>query len=192
MVKIKVIIGSTRPTRFGIQPAHWLMELAKQYKDAEFELLDLAEVNLPFLDEPQSALTGVYEHEHTKRWSAMIAEADGFVLVTPEYNHGVSAPLKNALDYLYAEWNHKPVSFVSYGAQAGGARSVEHLRGAAGQLKMYDLSEHVIIPMYFAQLDQAGKWTANEAQVGMAHGMLKSLTFWAEKMKTARAELAAR
>jgi len=193
MVKIKVIISSTRPTRFGTKPAAWIMNVAKQqHPDVEFELVDLAEVNLPFLDEPQSALTGKYEHEHTKKWSARIAEADGFIFVTAEYNHGVPAPLKNALDYLYAEWSHKPVAFVSYGAHAGGARSVEHLRGVVAQLKMYSLGEHVIIPMYFTQLSEAGEWHPSPAQETEATGMLNAVTFWADKMKSARVELAAR
>jgi NAD(P)H-dependent FMN reductase len=189
MVNIKLIIGSTRPGRFGIQPANWLMELAKDRTDAKFELIDLEEVALPFLDEPQSAMTGVYENDHTKVWSTRIAEADGFVMISPEYNHSYSPSLKNAIDYLYAEWLHKPVAFASYGMHAGGARAVEHLRGVVGQLKMYDLSEHVIIPNYFTQLDRQGKWQPTDEQVKQAQAMLDALVFWAEQMKAARAKL---
>jgi NAD(P)H-dependent FMN reductase len=190
MVNIKLIIGSTRPGRFGVQPAQWLMDLVKDRTDAQFELIDLEDVKLPFLDEPQPAMMGAYENEHTKAWSKRIAAADGFVFVSPEYNHSYSPSLKNAIDYLYAEWLHKPVAYVSYGVHAGGARGVEHLRGVAGQLKMYDLSEHVIIPSYFKQMDEQGKWTPSEEQIKQAHDMLDALVFWAEQMKTARAKLA--
>jgi len=193
MVKIKVIISSTRPTRFGDKPAAWIMDLAKQQQpEVEFELVDLAKVNLPFLDEPQPAMSGKYEHEHTKKWSAQMADADGFVFVTAEYNHSVPAPLKNAIDFLYAEWSYKPVAFVSYGTHAGGARAVEQLRGIVAQVKMYSLGEHVIIPSYYTQFDEAGKWQPNETQVSDAGTMLSAVTFWADKMKSARTELAAR
>jgi NAD(P)H-dependent FMN reductase len=190
MVNIKLIIGSTRPGRFGAQPAAWLMDLVKDRTDAKFELIDLEKVNLPLLDEPQSAMTGVYANDHTKAWSAQIAPADGFVMVSPEYNHSYSPALKNAIDYLYAEWLHKPVAFASYGAHAGGARGVEHLRGVAGQLKMYDLSEHVIIPSYYTHFNEEGKWQPTEEQVTQAAAMLDAIVFWAEQMKEARAKLA--
>ena len=191
MVKIQIIVGSTRPNRFGIQPAQWLLNLAKSRTDAEFELVDLQKVALPFLDEPQSAVTGIYAHEHTKKWSAQVAAADGFVMVTPEYNHSYSPALKNAIDFLFAEWTHKPVSYLAYGAQTGGARAIEHLRGVAAQVKMFDLQEHLSVPNYWTQMNEQGEWQSTPEQTKTATAMLDALVFWSEQMKTARAELAA-
>lgn len=191
MVTIKVIIGSVRPNRFGIQPANWLMEYAKNtYKDdVKFELVDLAEVNLPFLDEPQIPAIAI-EHEHSLKWSKIINEADGFVFVTPEYNHSYSPALKNAIDYLASEWAHKPITFLSYGSAAGGARSVEHLRGVVSWIKMYDLAEHMILPDYYNNLDEKGNFIFGERHEKNAQAMLDALIFWSEKMKDAREQLA--
>lgn len=187
-MKIKVLTGSTRPGRFNIQPAQWIYEIAKGNKDIEAELVDLQEVGLPFYDEPIPASQGKYANEHTKAWSKKIGEADGFIFVTPEYNHSYSAVLKNAIDYLYSEWNFKPVSFISYGALPGGSRAVEHLRGVAGELKMYDLREQLIIPNYWEHLTD-GKYQFTEQQKNTAELMIVSLLFWAKHMKVARAEL---
>ena len=193
MVTIKIILGSVRPTRFGVQPANWLMELSKQYADrATFELVDLAAVNLPLLDEPKPASSGEYTKEHTKTWAKIIAPADGFIFVTPEYNHGVAPSLKNAIDYLYAEWNNKPVSFVSYGADAGGSRSIEHLRHSAAWLQMHDLSQHLILPEYYLNLDEQGNFRFNDHHQKKAEGIFEQLLFWAEEMKASRAKLAAK
>jgi len=189
MINIKIILGSTRPNRFGPQPAEWINSLAQAHKEATFELVDLKEFNLPLLDEPVPALMGQYSQEHTKVWSKLVANADGFIFVAPEYNHGVSGALKNAIDFLAAEWNYKPVTFVSYGADAGGTRAVEQLRQIVGQLKMYDLSEVVSIPNYWSQLNREGKFAATEAQAHAAEKLLKGIIFWAENMKTAREEL---
>jgi NAD(P)H-dependent FMN reductase len=190
MVKLYVIAGSSRPGRFNIQPATWIYELAKKRTDFETELLDLAEVNLPFLDEPASPAQRKYTHEHTRRWSSTIDAGDGFILVTPEYNHSFSPVLKNALDYLFQEWNYKPVSFVSYGSLAGGSRAVEHLRGVAAELKMFDLREQILLPNYWEHLDAQGKYQFTERHVASANGMFDTLAFWAAKMKDARKELA--
>lgn len=191
MPKIKVILSSSRPTRFAEQPGQWIMELASQFKDAEFELIDLAKLDLPFLDEPVPALHRSYQNEHTKQWSKMIDEADGFVFVTAEYNHGYTALLKNAIDYLYHEWSHKPVAFVSYGADAGGARAVDQLRAVAGHLSMYDITEHVIMPQYYLNTDKEGKFQFNDRHNRDATDMLTRLVFWADKMKAARADVPA-
>jgi NAD(P)H-dependent FMN reductase len=126
MIKIGIILGSTRPNRSGEQVATWVHDLASRRSDAEFELLDLRDYPLPYLDETLPPSMGQYQNEHTKQWAATIASFDGFIMVTPEYNHSTSAALKNALDYLYAEWNNKAAGFVSYGL-AGGARAAEHL-----------------------------------------------------------------
>lgn len=190
MVKIKILAGSNRPGRFNIQPATWLAEIAKKRSDIEVELVDLQTLGLPFYDEATPASQQVYTHEHTKSWSEIIGNADGFVFVTPEYNHSYSAVLKNAIDYLYREWNHKPVTYVSYGSLAGGSRAVEHLRGIAGELKMYDLREQLLFPDYWNHLDENGKYTFTEAQEESAGHMLSSLVFWAEELKASREKLA--
>lgn len=189
MIKIKVIAGSVRPGRFNIQPAAWITKIAKKRKGLKVELLDLAVIKLPFLDEPIPPMMNKYSKKHTKKWSKTISEADGFVFVTPEYNHGVSPALKNAIDYLYHEWNSKPVSFISYGSMAGGTRSVEHLRGIVAELKMYDLREQIMLPNYFGNLDKSGKYQFTDKHAVEADEMLDNLIFWAKKMKEARQEL---
>src|SRR5256885_6308122 len=131
MLKIAIIIGSTRPGRNGEAVAKWVYEIAKKRSDAEFELVDIKDFNLPLLDEPASPIMGQYTHEHTKTWSAKIASFDAYVFVTPEYNHGTSGALKNAIDFLYHEWVSKAAGFVSYGG-AGGARAVQHPRVVVG------------------------------------------------------------
>lgn len=189
MPKIKIILGSSRPSRFAEQPGKWLLELGQQMQNAEFELVDLAEIDLPFLDEPLPALHGKYQNEHTKAWSKIIDEADGFVFVVPEYNHGYTPVLKNAIDYLYHEWTQKPVAFLSYGSAAGGARAVEQLRAVVGHLSMYDITEHVIMPEYYTNLDENGAYKFGERHEKAAQAMLERLAFWATKMTDARQEL---
>lgn len=191
MVTIKVIVGSTRPNRFGPTPAHWLMGLTKEFDGARFELVDLADVNLPLLDEPIPAKENKYSKDHTKKWASIVGAADGFVFVVPEYNHSVSAATKNAFDYLYQEWNYKPIAFVGYGADAGGARSIEHLRLTASYLHMYDLSDQVVMPFYWDQIDKEGNFTPTERQVFGAKSVLKQIVFWAEQLKPIRAQLQA-
>ncbi|HEX3568463.1 MAG TPA: NAD(P)H-dependent oxidoreductase [Candidatus Saccharimonadales bacterium] len=183
---IKVILGSTRPNRFGPKVAQWIMDATKEFTDATFELVDLAEVNLPLLDEPVPAKQDKYSNEHTKRWAEIVGGADGFVFIVPEYNHGVGAAVKNAFDYLYKEWNYKPVAFASYGADAGGARSVEHLRLTASYLKMYDVCEQVNIPFYWNQLDKEGNLTTTEGQNDGARAMLQEIIFWTEHLQPVR------
>jgi NAD(P)H-dependent FMN reductase len=147
MTRIGIILGSTRPNRNGEQVASWVLELASTRDDAEFELVDLRDYPLPHLDEPLSPILGQYQHDHTKEWAHKIASFDGFVFVTPEYNHSTSGVLKNAIDYLYAEWNNKAMGVVSYGA-VGGARAAEHLRLIAGELKMADVRQQVALSMF--------------------------------------------
>lgn len=189
MIKIQILTGSSRPGRFNIQPAEWILEQAKKRTDIEVELVDLQKVALPFLNEPHSPMQRKYEHAHTKDWSAVIAEADGFIFVTPEYNHSYSPILKNAIDHLYHEWNHKPVSFLSYGSLAGGSRAVEHLRTIAAELKMYDLREQIMFPNYWDHLDADGSYSFTEAQEAQAADLLDSLVFWATELKASRSRL---
>jgi NAD(P)H-dependent FMN reductase len=189
MVNIKILIGSVRPGRFGIQPAQWIYEIAKKRSDIKVELVDLAKINLPFLDEPIPPSQRKYSKEHTKKWSSLIDKTDGFIFVTPEYNHSTSPVLKNAIDYLWYEWNYKPVSYISYGSAAGGSRAVEHLRGIAAETKMYDLRAQILFPNYWEHMNKEGKYEFNERHEHAANGMLDDLTFWSKKMKEARAEL---
>jgi len=147
MIKIAIIIGSTRPNRVGVSVAKWVYELSKARKDAEFELVDIKDFNLPLLDEPQPAASHQYSQEHTKVWSAKIDGFDGFIFVTPEYNHSTSAALKNALDFLYTEWNNKAAGFVSYGS-IGGARAADALRPIMAQLQIADVSAQVMLSLF--------------------------------------------
>jgi NAD(P)H-dependent FMN reductase len=128
MPKLHVILASTRPGRAGEPIADWFVERAAAHGAFDVELVDLAEVALPFMDEPNHPRLRRYTHEHTKAWSARVDSADAFVFVTPEYNYGLTAPLKNAIDYLHFEWQHKPVGFVSYGGVAAGTRAVQMLK----------------------------------------------------------------
>ena len=146
MVRIGIILGSTRPNRNGEQVARWVYDIAARRSDAEFELVDLRDYPLPHLDEPLPPAMGQYQNDHTRQWADKIASFDGFVIVTPEYNHSTSGVLKNAIDYLYAEWNNKAVGFVSYGS-VGGARAVEHLRLVAGELQMADVRQQVALSL---------------------------------------------
>lgn len=187
MTKIAIILGSTRPNRFGPQVANWMMELTKKYtKDTQFELIDLAEINLPFMDEPKSPLYGDYKNQHTKDWAKLVDETDGFIFVTPEYNHSTSAVLKNALDFAFREWHYKPVAFVSYGADAGGARATEHLRAITGYLRMYDLGHFINLVNYWDQVNEKGEFQPTEQQTEAGQKLLAQLVFWTQQMKQAR------
>ena len=146
MIRIGIILGSTRPNRNGEQVARWVYDNASLRSDAEFELVDLRDYPLPHLDEPLPPSMGQYSNEHTRQWADKIASFDGFVMVTPEYNHSTSGVLKNAIDYLYAEWNNKAVGFVSYGS-VGGAQAAEHLRLVAGELQMADVRQQVALSL---------------------------------------------
>jgi NAD(P)H-dependent FMN reductase len=147
MTRIGVILGSTRPGRRGEQVAKWVLEVAGNRSDADFELIDLADYPLPHLDEPLPPSMGQYQNAHTQEWAVTIGRFDGFIFVTPEYNHSTSGVLKNAIDYLYAEWNNKAMGVVSYGV-VGGARAAEHLRLIAGELQMADVRTNVALSMF--------------------------------------------
>lgn len=189
MALVRVILGSTRPNRFGIQPAEWVMEQAKQISEHQFELVDLEEVNLPLLDEPVPPMMQQYSKDHTKAWSKIIDEADGFIFITAEYNHSVPGALKNAIDYLFHEWHYKPASFVSYGSLAGGTRAVEHLRGICGELKIYDLREQLLMPDYYNKMDEKGLHKFEERHHDQIQEILTQTAFWAEQMKPIRQQL---
>jgi NAD(P)H-dependent FMN reductase len=146
MLKLAIIIGSTRPGRVGEAVARWVFELAQKRGDAEYELVDIKDFDLPLLDEPIPPSQGNYSKEHTKRWAAKIASFDGFIFVTPEYNHGISGALKNAIDFLYAEWNNKAAGFVGYGS-AGGVRAVEQLRLVMAELQVATVRAQVMLSL---------------------------------------------
>lgn len=128
MLKLKIILASTREGRKGPAVAHWIVEAAKAHGAFDVELLDLAEIDLPFMDEPNHPRLKQYTHAHTKAWSATIESADAFIFVMPEYNFGYTAPLKNALDFVFQEWRNKPVGLVSYGGVSGGLRATQLLK----------------------------------------------------------------
>jgi NAD(P)H-dependent FMN reductase len=187
--KILVLTGSIRPGRFNIQPATWITQLGQARDDLTLELIDLKELNLPFLDEPIPPSQHKYSQDHTFAWSKTINAADGFIFVTPEYNHGISPVLKNAVDYLFSEWHFKPIAFISYGSLAGGARAVEHWRGISAELKMYDLREQIMLPDYCDHTNEQGEYQFTETHEKLATALLDSLVFWARIMTQARAEL---
>ena len=141
-VRIGIIIGSTRPGRVGDQVAKWVYDQASQRDDAEFEIVDLADFALPHLDEAMPASRGQYANDHTRAWADKIASFDGFVFVTPEYNHSTSGSLKNAIDFIYGEWNDKAAGVVSYGVSLG-LRAAEHLRLILGELQIADVRQQV-------------------------------------------------
>jgi NAD(P)H-dependent FMN reductase len=174
MPKLNVIVASTRPGRVGYPVAQWFTELARAHGGFEVELVDLAEVGLPLLDEPNHPRLGRYVHQHTKDWSASVSGADAFVFVTPEYNFGMPASLKNAIDYLHHEWQYKPVGFVSYGGVSAGTRAVQMTKQVVTTLKMTPVSEAVAIPFVTQFLDD-GTVRANEAMEGAAKAMLDEL-----------------
>lgn len=144
MTNIGIILGSTRPGRNGEAVAKWAYDLAEKRDDAKYELVDLLDFNLPHLDEPVPPSMGQYSKSHTKAWAEKVASFDGYLFVTPEYNHSTSGVLKNAIDFLYAEWNNKAAGFVSYGS-AGGARAVEHLRLVMAELQVATVRSQVML-----------------------------------------------
>ena len=192
MTRIGIIVGSTRPGRFGVQPAHWLLDLANQRGDAEYVLVDIDAAGLPIFDEPVPPMMRQPQNDHTKSWAATIEPLDGFIFITPEYNHSTSGALKNALDFLLYEWNDKPAAFVSYGSAAGGSRAVEHLRGIMAELRVFDIREQVLISNYWTRMDEQGRYQFSEADETAAAAMLDELVFWTEQMKVARAVKAER
>jgi NAD(P)H-dependent FMN reductase len=186
MLNLKIIIGSTRPGRKGEPVANWFYDIAKQHTEFSSELLDLAKINLPFLDEPEHPRFKRYQHQHTKDWSALIEPADAIVLVTPEYNYGYPAPVKNALDFIYQEWNYKPIGFVSYGGIAAGTRSAQMLKQVANALQMVTMADNVNIPFIAKKVDEQGKFINDEITDKSANSMLKELYKLAVVLKQTR------
>lgn len=175
---LQIVIGSTRPGRIGPSLATWVAGLAATHPAFEVEVVDLATVNLPLFDEPNHPMLGQYVHDHTKAWSATVARADAFIFVVPEYNHGINAAMKNALDFLYQEWQRKPVGFVSYGGVSAGTRAVQQLKQVTAALRMVAMVEAVYLPFPQTHLDEAGTFTPPEASATAATAMLDELERW--------------
>ena len=184
MIKVGIIIGSTRPGRKAEVVARWVHEHATKRTDAEFELVDLKDFNLPLLDEPLPPAMGKYSQPHTKAWAAKIETFDAFVFVTPEYNHGISGALKNAIDFLYAEWNNKAMGVVSYGA-AGGVRAAEHLRLVAGELQMADVRTNVALS-FFTDFENFTEFTPSPHQARLLSTLIDEVVAWSEALAPLR------
>jgi NAD(P)H-dependent FMN reductase len=184
MLKIAIIIGSTRPNRNGEAVGRWTFDLARKRSDAQFELIDLKEINLPLLDEPVPPAMGQYSKPHTKSWAAKIDAFDGFVFVTPEYNHSTGAALKNAIDYLFREWNNKAAGFVSYGS-AGGARAVEHLRLIMAEVQVATVRNQVMLSL-MTDFENYSVFKPNPSHEKSLSGMLDQLVAWAGALRPLR------
>ena len=184
MVRIAVVVGSTRPGRRSRQVAEWVLRRAREHGGAEFAMLDIADFDLPLLDEPMPPSLGNYEHGHTKRWAAAVREFDGFIFVTAEYNHSVPGALKNALDFIYAEWNNKAAGFVSYGS-AGGVRAVENLRLIAAELQMADVRAQVALP-FATDFQEYTVFTPSKDAEQALQPLLEQLISWSTALQTVR------
>src|SRR6185312_4724120 len=184
MPRIGVILGSTRPGRRGEQVGRWVMDVARRRSDGVFELVDLADHPLPHLDEPLPPNMGQYQNAHTKAWAATIGRFDGFVFVTPEYNHSTSGVLKNAIDYLYAEWNNKAAAFVAYGS-LGGARAIEHLRTMCGGLKIATIRQQLSFSL-FTDFENFAAFTPAPLHNDVAIVLFDELESWAAALGTVR------
>ncbi|MES2564622.1 MAG: NAD(P)H-dependent oxidoreductase [Pseudomonadota bacterium] len=186
MIRVAIVTGSTRPGRNNEAVARWAYDIAKQRNDAEFEFVDIADYELPLLDEPAPASMGRYSHAHTKAWAEKIGSFDAYVFVTPEYNHGTSAALKNAIDYLYREWNNKAAGFVSYGS-AGGARAVEQLRLVMGELMVADVRAQVMLSL-FTDFENFSKFKPDPRHEAEVNTMLNQVIDWGTALKTVRSK----
>ncbi|SFS52839.1 NAD(P)H-dependent oxidoreductase [Paenibacillus sp. 453mf] len=187
MLKIAIVTGSTRPGRVNVDVAKWVYNLTKERKDAEFEIVDIADYNLPMLDEPMPSSTGQqYVHEHTKAWSKKIKSFDAYIFVVPEYNHGLSGALKNAIDFLTPEWYNKAAAFVSYGG-VGGVRAVEHLRNVLASQHVATVSAQVMLSLFtdFENFTTFKPHPRHDAEVGP---LLDQVIAWGGALKPLRTE----
>jgi NAD(P)H-dependent FMN reductase len=185
MLNVAIILGSTRPGRNGEAVARWVYDIARRRTDATFELIDLMDFNLPLLDEPLPPSLGQYHHPHTEAWAAKISEFDAFVFVTPEYNHGIPAALKNAIDYLFREWNHKAAGFVSYGGHANGSRAVEQLRLVMAELHVADVRSQVLLSL-FSDFENFSAFKPGPRREAAVTAMLDEVLAWGGALQTLR------
>ena len=184
MLKVAIILGSTRPGRNGEAVSQWIYDLAKNREDADFELIDIVDYNLPLLDEPIPPLMGQYTKDHTKRWAAKINSFDAFVFVTAEYNHGIPGALKNAIDFLFKEWNNKVAGFVSYGS-AGGVRAVEQLRLVMAEVKVATVRAQVQLSLY-TDFENFTRFKPHPMHEKSVNAMLDEVIVWGKALKTVR------
>lgn len=185
---LQIIIASTRPGRVGLPVAQWIQGVAAFHGAFDVELVDLAEVGLPFMDEPRHPRFQQYEHEHTKRWSATVSRADAFLFVMPEYNYGFNAPLKNAIDFLHREWVYKAVGLVSYGGVAAGTRAAQMIKQVVTTVKMTPIPEAVAIPFVTQFIDDDGRLAPNETMHAAAVAMLDELVRVTAALRPLRSE----
>ncbi len=183
---LRIIIGSTRPGRVGPAVGAWIAERAREHGGFDVQVTDLAELNLPMLDEPNHPRLGQYTKQHTKDWSALIAASDAFVFVTPEYNYGFNGALKNAIDYLHAEWQNKAAGIVSYGGVAAGTRATQMLKQVLTALKIMPVPEAVNIPFVHQHLDDDKRFKSTELIDASATAMLDELVRWTQSMASLR------
>jgi NAD(P)H-dependent FMN reductase len=183
-LKIAIILGSTRPGRNGEAVSQWTYDIAKKRKDADFELIDIRDFELPLLDEPIPPSMGQYSKDHTKRWAAKINSFDAYVFVTAEYNHGIPGALKNAIDFLFKEWNNKVAGFVSYGS-AGGVRAVEQLRLVMAEVKVATIRSQVQLSL-FTDFENFSKFNPSPYHEKSANTMLDEVIGWAKALKEFR------
>jgi NAD(P)H-dependent FMN reductase len=186
MLNVAIIIGSTRPGRKAEDVARWVYDIAAKRGDTSFEVVDIAAFDLPLLDEALPPSMGQYTQPHTKAWAAKIATFDAFVFVTPEYNHSTSGALKNAIDYLFSEWNDKAAGFVGYGS-LGGARAIEHLRLVMGELKIADVRAQVALSL-FTDFENFSMLKPGPHQEATVNAMLDDLVRWGRALQTMRAQ----
>ena len=188
-LNIKIILASVREGRFGDKPAEWITKIAKEKEELSVELLDLRDYSLPIFQEGVSPaeIKGEYRTPEINRWAKKIAEADAFIIVAPEYNHGYPSSLKNNIDYLYKEWNNKPICFVAYGS-TGGARAIQQLRQVSTELQMAPIrnSVHIMSPWFLTENDGTLKAGVLDIYVKSAESMLGQLIWWANALKKAR------
>ena len=190
-IRIGIIIGSTRPGRVGDQVAKWVHAQAVQREDADFEIVDLADFDLPHLDEALPASSGQYANTHTRAWADKIASFDGFVFVTPEYNHSTSGALKNAIDFVYNEWTNKAAGFVSYGAGSSGTRAVEHLRLIVSELQIADVRAQLAISL-ISDFEAFTTFHPTDNHANSLNTVLDQLVSWSGALQGVReAKLAA-
>jgi len=185
MTRIAIIVGSTRPGRNGTAVAEWVHAYAKTRTDAEYELVDIEQFNLPLLDEPVPASMGMYSKDHTKTWAATIGSFDGFVFVTPEYNHSPSGALKNAIDFIYGEWNNKAAGFVGYGS-VGAVRAVEQLRLIAAELQVATVRAQVALNLA-TDFENYSVFTPAESHQAALATLFDQLVAWTQALEGVRA-----
>ncbi|MEO7044502.1 MAG: NAD(P)H-dependent oxidoreductase [Ferruginibacter sp.] len=185
MYDLKIIIASTRTGRRGIIVANWFIEEVKKYNAFQVEVLDLEKINLPFIDEPKHPKLQQYTHEHTKRWSEKINSADAFVVIIPEYNYSMPPTLLNAIDFVYNEWNYKPVGIVSYGGISGGLRSAQMCKEVMTTVKMVPLTEGVSLP-FFEKKIVNDVFQSDELVEKSVVVMMKELEKWTKALKPMR------